>query len=47
MPNAKAKDRKRIRRTKKEELKRTCSTQAQRKRYANKQQQKKDTLYDV
>jgi|2_EtaG_2_1085320.scaffolds.fasta_scaffold71723_2 hypothetical protein len=47
MPNRKAKDRKRIKRTKNEELKRTGRTQAQRKRYANKQQQKKDTLYDV
>ena len=45
MPNAKAKDRKRIRRTKNEELKRTGRTQAQRKRYAKKQQQKKATLY--
>jgi len=46
MPNRSAKDRKRKRRMTNDELKKKGRTRAQRKRYA-KQQQKKDTLYDV
>ena len=46
MPKRSAKDRKRIRRMINDELKKTGRTKAQRKRYS-KQQQKKDTLYDV
>ncbi len=47
MPKTSAKDRKRKRRMINDELKKIGRTKAQRKRYAKRQQKKKDTLLNV